>query len=325
MTPDSPIFVAGHRGLAGSAIVRALRARGYRNLLLRSHGELDLVDQQATGAFFASQKPAFVFHAAGKVGGIMANSTQPAAFIYENLAMELNVIHAAYQHGVSKLLFLGSSCIYPRHTPQPMREEHLLTSPLEPSNEPYAIAKIAGIKLCAAYNRQYGTDFLCAQPTNLYGPGDNYHPVHSHVMAAMIRRMHEARESGIASVVVWGSGTPRREFLHADDMAEACVKLMERHSAAEIGELINVGSGTDISIGELAHLVADVVGYRGGIEFDRSKPDGTPLKLMDVSRLQALGWQARTGLREGIARAYEDFLAESAGHPASALHAKVAA
>jgi len=307
MKTDDKIYVAGHRGLAGSAILRRLQSGGYRNIVTRTHAELDLTDAAAVQVFFTSEKPNHVFLAAAKVGGILANANRPAEFIYENLAIQGNVIEAARRSGVKKLLFLGSSCIYPRHAPQPMKEEHLLTGQLEPTNEPYAVAKIAGIKMCAAYNRQYGTDFLSAMPTNLYGPGDRYDLQNGHVAAALMRRMHEAKQAGAPGVTIWGSGTPRREFLYCDDFADAAVFLMERHSAAEIGEFINVGTGADLTIAELARELAAVVGFRGELVYDRSKPDGTPRKLLDVSRMAKLGWKAQTSLKEGLARAYEDF------------------
>ncbi len=312
MHHEDKIYVAGHKGLAGSALMRRLERGGYRNLVTRTHAELDLTDQAAVNAFFAREKPRHVFLAAARVGGIKANATHPAQFIYENLAIEINLIDASYRHGVEKLLFLGSSCIYPKHAPQPMKEEHLLTGQLEPSNEPYAIAKIAGIKMCAAYNREYGTNFLCAMPTNLYGPGDNFDLENSHVLPALIRKMHEAKTATRDNVVVWGSGTPRREFLHSDDLADACVFLMERCHAGEVGEFINVGSGNDLTIRELAELVAQVVGFRGQLTFDTSKPDGTPRKLLDVSRLTALGWNCRIGLRDGIKAVYTDYAAATA-------------
>ncbi len=310
MQPDSRIFVAGHRGLVGSALVRRLRAGGFTNLILKTRGELDLTSQAAVEQLFAEARPEYVFMAAGRVGGIHANSTYPAEFIQQNLAMEVNVIAACHRHGVAKLLFPGSSCIYPREAPQPIREESLLTGVLEPTNEAYAIAKIAGIKMCSAYNRQYGTDYLCVQPTNLYGPGDDYDLQNSHVLPALIRKMHEAKETGAAEVVVWGSGRPRREFLHSDDLADACVFLMERYSAAQVGELVNIGTGRDMPIAELADLVAQVVGFRGRLVLDSSKPDGTPRKVLDVSKLTALGWQARISLREGIQSTYRAFLEE---------------
>jgi len=308
MELNSKIYVAGHKGLVGSAFMRRLRAGGFSNIIQRTHKELDLVDQHAVERFFKEEKPEYVFLAAAKVGGIHANNAYRAEFIYQNLMIELNVIHAAYQYGVKKLLFLGSSCIYPKHAPQPMKEEYLLTGLLEPTNEPYAIAKIAGIKLCNAYNRQYGTDFMCAMPTNLYGLGDNYDLQNSHVVPALIRKMHEAKSQGTEEVVVWGTGTPKREFLYSEDLADACVILMEKHNVSEIGEFINIGTGKEIAIKELAELVARVVGFRGKLVFDKSKPDGMPRKLMDSSRFQALGWQPKTRFREGISLAYQDFL-----------------
>jgi GDP-L-fucose synthase len=307
MKKDDRIYVAGHRGLAGGAIARRLRAGGYRNLVERTHAELDLLDAVAARAFFADQQPSHVFLAAARAGGIFANSSRSAEFIYENLVIQTNVIEASRRSGVKKLMFLGSSCIYPKHAPQPMKEEHLLTGHLEPTNEPYAVAKIAGIKMCAAYNKQYGTDYLSVMPTNLYGPGDRYDLQNGHVAAALMRRMHEAKQAGASSVTIWGSGTPRREFLYCDDFADAAVFLMERHSAAEVGEFINVGTGADLTIAELAREIAAVVGFRGELVYDRSKPDGTPRKLLDVSRMAKLGWKARTSLTEGLARAYEDF------------------
>jgi GDP-L-fucose synthase len=304
------IYVAGHTGLAGSAIVRRLRAGGYDRIITRRHCELELLNQAAVGEFFRSEKPDVVFLAAAKVGGILANSTLPADFIYENLMVECNVIRAAYGSGVKKLLFLGSSCIYPKLAPQPLQESALLTGPLEPTNEAYAVAKIAGIKLCAAYNRQYGTNFLSVMPTNLYGPGDNYDLAGSHVLPALIRKVYEAKRRGEDQVVVWGSGRPRREFLYGDDMADACVFVMERMDAADMGEILNIGTGQDISIAELTGIVAEVVGFAGRIEFDSGKPDGTPRKLLDVSRLQQAGWRATTSLREGIRLALEDYLSK---------------
>lgn len=307
MHHDSKIYVAGHKGLVGSAIMRRLRAGGYTNIVQRTHNELDLLDQHAVERFFEEEKSQYVFLAAAKVGGINANNTYRAEFIYQNLMIESNIIHAAYRHGVKKLLFLGSSCIYPKHAPQPMKEEYLLTGLLEPTNEPYAIAKIAGIKMCDAYNRQYGTNFLSAMPTNLYGPGDNYDPNNSHVLPALIRRMHEAKVQGAKEVVVWGSGAPKREFLYSDDAGDACVYLMEKYNAADIGEFVNVGVGKEITIHELAELIAEIVGFGGKLVFDTSKPDGTPRKLLDVSRMQALGWEAKTSLRDGIVKAYADY------------------
>ena len=317
MNLDSRIYIAGHRGLVGSAIARRLLAGGYspQSLVLRTHQELDLTDQRAVHAFFEKEKPEYVFLAAAKVGGIHANNTYRADFIYQNLMIEANIIHASYKHGAKKLMFLGSSCIYPKHAPQPMKEEHLLTGLLEPTNEPYAIAKIAGIKMCDAYNRQYGTNFISVMPTNLYGLGDNYDLNNSHVLPALIRKCHEAKlasqstaHSTQSSVVIWGTGTPRREFLYSEDLADACVFLMEKHNAPDIGEFVNVGTGKETTIRELAELVAEVVGFRGKLVFDTSKPDGTPRKLLDVSRLQALGWLAKTGFRDGISRAYADYL-----------------
>jgi GDP-L-fucose synthase len=296
------IFVAGHRGMVGSALVRRLREGGYENLILRSRAELDLLDQRAVAAFMAEEGPEYIFIAAAKVGGIQANDTQRADFIYENLVVESNLIGAAHAAGVQRLTFLGSSCIYPRDCPQPIREEYLLTGPLERTNEPYAIAKIAGLKLCEAFNAQYGRRYLSVMPTNLYGPHDNYDLATSHVLPALIRKAHEAKAGGKDEIVVWGSGAPRRAFLYVDELADACVFLMERGDDAPA--LVNVGCGNDISIAELVALVTDVVGYRGRIVYDRSKPDGTPRKLLDVSRLSALGWHARTSLREGIAKTY---------------------
>jgi GDP-L-fucose synthase len=303
--PSDRIFVAGHRGLVGSALVRRLEAGGYRNLLLPSRSDLDLQDQAAVDGFFDVERPDIVFLAAARVGGIMANATYPADFITSNLGIGLNVVTAAHRTGVRRLLNLGSSCVYPREAPQPMREEHLLTGPLEPTNEPYAVAKIAVLKLCAAFNRQYGTDFVSVMPTNLYGPGDNFDLETSHVLPALVRRFHEAKTRGEARVVVWGSGKPRREFLHVDDAADACVFLMEQASPPE---LVNVGLGRDLSIAELAVTIRDVVGFEGEIAFDTSKPDGTPQKLLDVSRLEAAGWRARIPLREGIEETYAWFL-----------------
>lgn len=308
MHRTAKIYVAGHRGLVGSAIMRCLQARGYNNILTRTHAELDLTDQSVVRTFFSTEKPDFVFLAAAKVGGIHANSIYPADFIYQNLMIETNIINAAYQNKVKKLLFLGSSCIYPKHAPQPMKEEYLLTGLLEPTNESYAIAKIAGIKMCAAYNRQYGTNFISVMPTNLYGPGDNYDLQNSHVLPALIRKMHEAKERGDAEAVVWGTGAPRREFIYSDDLADAGVFLMENADASEIGEFINIGVGSDVTISEVAELVAEVIGFKGQLVFDPSKPDGTPQKLLDVSHLTALGWKAKTKLRDGLARAYRDYL-----------------
>ncbi|WP_090972241.1 GDP-L-fucose synthase [Parapedobacter composti] len=309
MNKDAKIYVAGHRGMVGSAIYRKLRALGYDRLLLRTSAELDLRDQQAVADFFAAERPDYVFLAAAKVGGILANNTFRADFLYENLAIQNNVIHQAYQHGVKKLLFLGSSCIYPKHAPQPIKEEYLLTGLLEPTNEPYAIAKIAGIKLCQAYHDQYGCNFISVMPTNLYGYNDNYHPEHSHVLPALIRRFHEAKTAGLPEVTIWGTGTPKREFLFADDLADACVFLMETYDNPQ---LINIGTGTDLSIADLAHLIKTIVDYQGTVRFDTTKPDGTPRKLMDVSKLHALGWHHTTALEAGIKMAYDDFLAQHA-------------
>ncbi len=300
------VFVAGHRGMVGSAIVRRL-AREDAEVLTVPRGELDLLDQAAVTRWFAANRPQVVFHAAAKVGGIVANNTLRAEFIYENLLIATNVIHAAHVHGVEKLLFLGSSCIYPKLAPQPLREDSLLTDTLEPTNEPYAIAKIAGVKMAEAYRDQYGSDFISIMPTNLYGPGDNYHPEYSHVVAALIRRFHEAKESGAREVVVWGTGTPRREFLYVDDMADAAVHLMKNYSE---GSLINVGTGEDISIADFARVVARTVGYAGEIVFDASKPDGTPRKLLDVGKLANFGWRATTSLEDGMKRAYQAYLSE---------------
>uniref|UniRef100_UPI003FA1ECB9 GDP-L-fucose synthase family protein n=1 Tax=Sporomusa aerivorans TaxID=204936 RepID=UPI003FA1ECB9 len=301
MNKAAKIYVAGHKGLVGSALVRALQARGYHNLILRTHKELDLTEQQAVRQFFAAEQPEYVFLAAAKVGGIEANRTQPARFIHENLAIQTNVIHESWKHNVKKLLFLGSSCIYPRDCPQPIREEYLLTGLLESTNEAYAMAKIAGIKMCEAYNRQYGTVYMSVMPTNLYGPGDNYDLQNSHVLPALIRKFHEALPD--KPVTVWGSGMPRREFLHSDDMAEACVFLMEQ---CDEPRMVNIGTGADLTIHELACLVQSIVGHKGKIVWDHAKPDGTPQKLLDVSQLHALGWSHRISLREGIAKVYEE-------------------
>lgn len=321
MKSDARIYVAGHRGLVGSAIVRRLEASGFGNLLLRTHAELDLTDDRATRAFFAAEKPEYVFLAAAKVGGIVANNSFPADFIRDNLAIQTNVIHAAFLNGVARLLFLGSSCIYPKLAPQPMRERDLLTGPLEPTNRPYALAKIAGVEMCWSYNRQHGTRYLAAMPTNLYGPGDNYHPTHSHVIPALLRKFHEAMTRGDDTVTVWGTGTPRREFLYSDDMADACVWLMglpderflpllgsdESTSGRFEPPLVNIGFGEDVTIAELAALIAKVVGFAGRIVYDASKPDGTPRKWMDVSLLREAGWTARTSLADGLAHAYRSF------------------
>jgi len=301
---DARIYVAGHRGMVGSALIRLLEARGHTNLLYRTSKELDLRDSRLVEQFFAQTKPQYIVVAAAKVGGILANSTLPAEFIYDNLAIQTNVIHQSYLHGVKKLLLLGSSCIYPRDCPQPIREDYLLTGPLEKTNEWYAVAKIAGIKMCQAYRRQYGCDFIAAMPTNLYGPNDNFDLTTAHVLPALIRRFHEAKETGQAPVL-WGTGKPRREFLHVDDCAEACLLLMERYSDESI---VNVGTGKDISISELATLVAEVVGYNDRIQWDSTKPDGTPRKLMDNTKITELGWNPRISLRDGLADAYAWYL-----------------
>lgn len=308
MDKDSRIFVAGHRGLVGGAIVRRLEQEGFGNLLLRTHSELDLTAAAAVDEFFARERPAYVFLAAARVGGIHANDSYPVDFLRDNLLIQTSVIDAAYRHGVQKLLFLGSSCIYPKFAPQPMPEDCLLTGPLEPTNQWYAVAKIAGIKLCQAYRRQYGFNAIALMPTNLYGPGDNFDLANSHVLPALIRKFHEARASGAAEVVVWGSGTPRREFLHVDDLADACLFLMQHYDDERI---VNVGVGEDVSIAELAALVQRVVGFAGRIVLDPSKPDGTPRKLLDVSRLTALGWRARIGLEDGIRETYRWYLAHA--------------
>lgn len=310
MKQSDKIYVAGHRGMVGSAIVRLLQAQGYHNLVLKTKSELDLTNQVEVAQFFEHEKPDYVFLAAAKVGGIYANSTYPAEFIYQNLMIESNIIHNAYQSDVKGLLFLGSSCIYPKNTNQPMAENVLLTGALEPTNEPYAIAKIAGIKLCESYNRQYGTDFRSVMPTNLYGRGDNFHSENSHVMPALIRRFHEAKQNNLPEVVVWGTGQPRREFLHVDDMAKACIYVMQldksvwRNIVEPMCSHLNVGYGSDISIKELAEMIKDVVGYQGCIIFDESKPDGTMQKLLDTSKLNHLGWKADIELRQGIADTY---------------------
>jgi len=306
MHTSSRIYVAGHRGMVGSAIVRWLQAEGFDNLVLRTRQELDLTNQRAVEDFFAAERPEYVFLAAAKVGGIHANDTYPAEFLRDNLTIQTNVIHNAWKHGTKKLLFLGSSCIYPRDCPQPIKEEYLLTGPLEPTNEWYAIAKIAGLKMCQAYRRQYGFDAICAMPTNLYGPGDNYHPENSHVVPALIRRFHDAKLANAPEVVVWGTGTPRREFLYADDLADALVFLMSGYSAADV---INVGSSEEVSIAELANMIASVVGYGGKLRFDPTRPDGTPRKLLDASRLRLLGWQPDTALDKGLRDAYETYTA----------------
>jgi len=316
MNHDSKIYVAGHRGLVGSALVRRLRALGFENLVLRSHEELDLANHGAAKQFFAQERPQYVFLAAAKVGGILANDTFPAQFIHENLQIALNVIHEAYESGVDRLFFLGSSCVYPKHAPQPIKEDALLSGPLESTNRPYAVAKIAAIEMCSAYNRQYGTQFLAGMPTNLYGPNDNYDPNYSHVVPALIRKMHEAKTSGADQVVIWGTGQPRRVFLYSDDAADACIFLMNLDdnklktitSSDQTWPIINIGCGEDLTIRELSELIAEVVGFKKQLLFDHSKPDGTPRKLLDISRLRTLGWTPRVSLREGLALAYETFL-----------------
>lgn len=318
MDKNAKIYIAGHRGLVGSAIIRQLMAQGYSNIVTRTHAELDLTNQQLVADFFQEEKPDYVILAAAKVGGIHANNTYPAEFIQDNLAIQTNVIHQSYAVGVKRLLFLGSSCIYPRDCPQPIKEEYLLTGPLEPTNRPYALAKISGIEMCWSYNRQYGTQYLAAMPTNLYGAGDNYHPENSHVIPALIRKFHEAKVNGSPTVTVWGTGTPMREFLYSDDMAEACVFVMSLADeiyqpllAADRNDglppLLNLGSGSDLSIAELANLLKEVIGFNGQIIFDASKPDGTMRKLMDSSRLNKLGWMVSTSLKDGLSKAYEDF------------------
>ncbi len=322
MQKQAKIYVAGHRGLVGSAIVRALRARGFTNLILRTHVELDLTDQRATEAFFVTEKPEVVFLAAAKVGGIYANNTYPAEFIYQNLAIQANVIHSAYLHNVNRLLFLGSSCIYPRDCPQPIREEYLLTGPLELTNRAYALAKIAGIEMCWSYNRQYGTNYLSVMPANLYGPGDNYDLNTSHVVPALIRKFHEAKLKQSDEVIVWGTGLPRREFMHCDDMADACVELLSLDEGAyaklinpaqDTPPLINIGTGIDVTIQELANLIRNVTGYSGQIVFDPEKPDGTPRKLLDVSRINSVGWRHKIELKVGLASAYLNFIEQLSG------------
>ena len=315
MNPSAKIYVAGHGGLVGSALVRQLRAAGYRNLILRSHSELDLSDGYSVGRFFAEESPQYVFVAAARVGGILANHNFPAQFIFDNLLIETNIIHQAYRHGVKRLLFLGSSCVYPKHAPQPIREEYLLTGSLEPTNRPYAVAKIAGIEMCWAYNRQYGTRFLAAMPTNLYGPNDKYDPQNSHVIPALIRKFHEAKSRNANEVVIWGTGKPSREFLYSDDAADACIFLMnlpeqqfsEIALAGEKPPLVNVGWGEDLTIRELAEIIAEVVGFENELVFDPSKPDGTPRKLLDVGVISSLGWRPCTPLREGLRSTYRDF------------------
>ncbi len=305
MRTDEKIYVAGHRGLVGSALIRRLHEAGFTNTVVRTHRELNLVRQSEVEEFFRTESPEHVFLAAAKVGGIHANSAYPAEFAYDNMQIQCNIINAAHRTGVKKLLFLGSSCIYPKHAKQPIKEESLLSGPLEPTNRAYAVAKIAGITLCQSYNTQYGTRYISAMPTNLYGPGDNYHPENSHVLPALIRRFHEAKAADTESVTIWGTGKPKREFLFSDDLADACVYLMKHYDGNEI---VNIGSGQESTIAELASIVKDIVGFEGSIKYDTSKPDGTPRKLLNCSRLNALGWTAQTSLREGINLAYRDFL-----------------
>ncbi len=309
MNKTSKIYVAGHRGLVGSAILRRLESEGYKNVIHRARKELDLTRQSAVEAFFEKERPEYVFLAAAKVGGIYANSTYPAEFIYSNLMVQTNIINAARFYGVEKLLFLGSSCIYPRDCPQPMKEEYLLSGYLEPTNEPYAVAKIAGIKMCQSYNKQYGTNFISVMPTNLYGPGDNFDLATSHVLPAMLRKFHEAKVANAPSVTIWGTGEPYREFLYVDDLADACVFLMERYSSRDIGEFVNIGTGQEIQIHGLAVLINNIVGYSGEIQRDLTKPDGTPRKLLDVSRMKARGWEAKTSLEDGIKKTYAAYVA----------------
>jgi len=319
MKKKAKIYVAGHRGLVGSSIMRQLTTQGYNNIITRTHAELDLTNQEATSSFFENERPEYVFLAAAKVGGIHANNTYPADFISVNLMIQTNVIQSAYEVGVKRLLFLGSSCIYPRDCPQPIKEEYLLTGPLEPTNRPYALAKIAGIEMCWSYNRQFGTNYLAVMPTNLYGPGDNYDPENSHVIPALIRRFHEAKLANAPKVTVWGTGTPRREFMYSEDMSEACIYLMnlpDMQFVPLLGQnrndglppLVNIGVGNDITIHKLAETVKGVVGYEGEIMFDTTKPDGTPRKLMDISRINSLGWQAATAFKSGLTEAYRDFI-----------------
>lgn len=311
MDKSAKIYLAGHRGLVGQALYRGLQSRGYSNILVQAHTELDLCDQQATQLFFKEHRPEFVILAAARVGGIQANALKPANFIYENLAISLNAIESARVTGVKKLLYLGSSCIYPKMAQQPIQENSLLTGPLEPTNEPYAIAKIAGLKLCESYNRQYGTDYMSVMPTNLYGPGDNFNLETSHVLPALLRKCHEAKKRGDAAMTVWGSGTPRREFLHVDDLADACIFLMQEKCAQDLDCTVNIGTGEDITIRALAELIQEVVAFEGRLEFDASKPDGTPRKQLNVDVMKKLGWQAKRSLRSGIQETYEWFLKQS--------------
>lgn len=307
LTKESKIYIAGHRGMVGSAILRKFKEKGYNNLLVRTSAELDLRNQSEVSDFFSQEKPEYVFLAAAKVGGILANNTYRADFLYENLAIQNNVIHNSYLNGVKKLLLLGSSCIYPKFAPQPLKEEYLLTGILEPTNEPYAIAKISGIKMCEAYRDQYGCNFISVMPTNLYGYNDNYHPENSHVLPALIRKMHLAKEEGAKQIAIWGSGTPRREFLFADDLADACYFLMQNYDERDF---INIGTGEDLTIHELAILVNKVVGFKGDLVFDREKPDGTPRKILDVSKIHALGWKNKIDLEEGLELTYKDYLSK---------------
>ena len=308
MNLQSKIYVAGHRGMVGSAIVRQLQKQGFNNLILRTHSQLDLTRQHEVESFFAAEKPEYVFLAAAKVGGIVANNSAPADFMYQNMMIEMNVIHSAWRNGCKKILFLGSSCIYPRLAPQPMRENCLLTSALEPTNEAYALAKISGLKYCEYLNRQYGTDYISVMPTNLYGPNDNYHPENSHVLPALIRRFHEAKINGLQTVICWGDGTPLREFLYVDDLADLCLLLMNTYSG---NETVNAGTGKEITIKDLTQTVARIIGYKGQIEWDTTRPNGTPRKLLDISKAQSMGWNPATSLEEGIRLAYMDFLQQN--------------
>lgn len=313
MYKNIKLYIAGHRGLVGSAIKRELERKGYTNIIVRTHSELDLTDSKAVAEFFDQEKPDWVIQAAAKVGGILGNNTYPVEFMLENLKIQNNIIENSYKNNVKKLLFLGSSCIYPKNAPQPMKEEYLLSNYLEQTNEGYALAKICGIKLCNYYNREYGTNYMSVMPCNLYGIGDNYHPQNAHVIPMLIRRFHEAKEQNLPETTVWGTGTPRREFMFVDDLAEAVVYLMENKDAKDIGEFINIGSGYDMPISEIVELIKETVGYKGKLVYDMTKPDGTMLKLMDVSKINALGWKAKTGLKEGLKIAYQDFLSNSKG------------
>lgn len=313
MNKNKKIYIAGHRGLVGSAIKRELERKGYTNIIGKTHAELDLTDSKAVAEFFETEKPEWVIQAAAKVGGILGNNTYPVEFMLENLKIQNNIIENSYKNKVEKLMFLGSSCIYPKNTPQPMKEEYLLSDYLEKTNEGYALAKICGIKLCNYYNREYGTNYMSVMPCNLYGIGDNYHPQNAHVIPMLIRRFHEAKEQNLSETTVWGTGTPRREFLFADDLAEAVVFLMENKDAKDIGEFINIGSGFDMPISEIVELIKQIVGYKGKLVYDKTKPDGTMLKLMDVSKINQLGWEAKTKLKDGLKIAYQDFLAKYGG------------